>query len=64
MDFTLLEEHRMLQDTVRRFARQELLPLEPLVLQRDTQGIMGEDLLPHDARNDYWRERERLGCGD
>ena len=32
MDFTLLEEHRMLQDTVRRFVRQELLALEPLVL--------------------------------
>lgn len=46
MDFTLQEEHRMLQDTVRRFVRQELLPLESLVLQRDTQGLTGEDLLP------------------
>ena len=46
MDFTLQEEHRMLQDTVRRFVRQELLPLESLVLQRDTQGMTGEDLLP------------------
>ena len=46
MDFTLQEEHRMLQDTVRRFVRQELLSLESLVLQRDTQGMTGEDLLP------------------
>ena len=46
MDFTLQEEHRMLQDTVRRFVRQELLPLESFVLHRDTQGITGEDLLP------------------
>ena len=46
MDFELLEEQRMLQDTVRRFVRQELLPLEPLVLQRDTQGLTGEELLP------------------
>src|SRR5215471_18923484 len=49
MDFTLLEEHRMLQDTVRRFIRQELLPLESLVLQRDTQGLTGEELLPNDV---------------
>jgi acyl-CoA dehydrogenase len=46
MDFTLQEEHRMLQDTVRRFVRQELLSLEPLVLQRDTQGLTGEEMLP------------------
>lgn len=48
MDFALQEEHRMLQETVRRFVRQELLPLEALVLQRDTQGMTGEDLLPPD----------------
>ena len=28
MDFELPEEYRMLQDTVRRFVRQELMPLE------------------------------------
>jgi acyl-CoA dehydrogenase len=49
MDFSLLEEHRLLQDTVRRFVRQELLPLEPLVLQRDTQGLTGEELVPAEA---------------
>jgi len=49
MDFALLEEHRLLQDTVRRFVRQELLPLEPVVLQRDTQGLAGEELLPAEA---------------
>ena len=32
MDFELPEEYRMLQDTVRRFVRQELLPLEATVL--------------------------------
>jgi len=51
MDFSLLEEHRLLQDTVRRFVRQELLPLEPLVLQRDTQGLTGEELLPAEAED-------------
>lgn len=49
MDFSLLEEHRMLQDTVRKFVRQELMPLEPLVLQRDTAGHIGEDILPQDV---------------
>jgi acyl-CoA dehydrogenase len=51
MDFTLLEEHRMLQDTVRRFVKQELLPLESLVLQRDTQGMAGEELLPPEVED-------------
>ena len=51
MDFELLEEHRMLQYTVRRFVRQELLPLEPLVLQRDTQGMTGEELLPAEVED-------------
>ena len=46
MDFELPEEYRMLQDTVRRFVRQELMPLESLVLERDTQGMTGEDLVP------------------
>jgi alkylation response protein AidB-like acyl-CoA dehydrogenase len=49
MDFSLLEEHRMLQDTVRKFVRQELMPLESLVLQRDTEGHTGEDILPQDV---------------
>ena len=51
MDFTLLEEHGMLQDTVRRFVKQELLPLESLVLQRDTQGMAGEELLPSEIED-------------
>jgi hypothetical protein len=36
----------MLQDTVRRFVWQELLPLESLVLQRDIQSTTEEDFLP------------------
>ena len=49
MDFELPEEYRMLQDTVRRFVRQELMPLEATVLERDTQGMTGEDLVPPEA---------------
>jgi acyl-CoA dehydrogenase len=46
MDFEIPEELRMFQDTVRRFVRTELMPLEPLVLERESQGIAGEDLIP------------------
>ena len=49
MDFDLPEEYRMLRETVRRFVRQELLPLEATVLERDTQGLTGEDLLPRES---------------
>ena len=46
MDFELPEEYRLLQETVRRFVRQELLPIEATVLERDTQGMTGEELVP------------------
>ena len=36
MDFTLPEELRMLRETVARFVREELLPLEPIVLERES----------------------------
>jgi acyl-CoA dehydrogenase len=61
MDFSLLEEHRMLQDTVRRFVRQELLPLEPLVLQRDTEGHLGEDILPQDVEEKLLAKAQAAG---
>ncbi|MFC3079242.1 acyl-CoA dehydrogenase family protein [Phenylobacterium terrae] len=38
MDFELSEEHRMLKDLVARFVRDELLPLEPKVLEREAAG--------------------------
>lgn len=38
MDFRLQEEHQMLKDLVTRFVRDELLPLEPRVLERDAAG--------------------------
>ena len=51
MDFELIEEHRMLADLVQRFVRDELLPLEAGVLERDAAG-QGASLLAE--------ERERL----
>ncbi len=61
MDFSLLEEHRMLQDTVRKFVRQELMPLESLVLQRDTEGHTGEDILPQDVEEKLLAKAQAAG---
>src|SRR6476661_498934 len=38
MDFALSDEHRMLKDLVARFVGEELLPLEPIVLEREALG--------------------------
>ena len=38
MDFELAEEHRMLKDLVARFVRDELMPLEAGVLEREASG--------------------------
>jgi len=38
MDFELSEEHRMLKELVARFVRDELMPLEGKVLEREAKG--------------------------
>src|SRR5271157_3363170 len=38
MDFALSDEHRMLKDLVARFVREELMPLERVVLEREALG--------------------------
>ncbi len=38
MNFELEDDHRMLRDLVQKFVRQELMPLEPAVLEREAQG--------------------------
>ena len=38
MDFALSDEHRMLRDLVARFVREELMPLEKAVLEREAAG--------------------------
>ena len=42
MDFALSDEHRMLKDLIARFVRDELMPLENVVLDREAagQGVM------------------------
>lgn len=48
MDFALPDEHRMLNDLVERFVKEELIPLEPAVLQREAQGL-GSELSPEES---------------
>jgi acyl-CoA dehydrogenase len=52
MDFALSEEHQMLKDLVARFVREQLMPLEPIVLEREACGkgaaLTGEEKTPLD----------------
>lgn len=45
MNFELAEEHRMLKDLVARFVREDLMPLEAAVLEREAAG-QGSALTP------------------
>ncbi len=47
MDFTLSDEDRMLKDLVARFVREELLPLERVILEREAVG-QGTFLTPEE----------------
>lgn len=47
MDFELAEEHRMLKDLVANFVRDELMPLENKILERDMNG-QGAHLSPEE----------------
>lgn len=57
MEFELKEEWRMLKDLVARFVREELLPLEPTLLQRETAGG-GIALSPEESARIDSRSRE------
>lgn len=59
MDFALSDEHRMLKDLVARFVREELMPLEQVVLQREAlgQGVM----LTADERAPIDKKSRELG---
>ena len=50
MDFALPEDLVLVRDTVARFVREELLPLEPLVIRREAErGFTDAPLLPPDV---------------
>src|SRR5258708_2235609 len=44
MDFSLTDEQKMVQQTVRSFVTRELLPLEPEVLRREREGKRGIEI--------------------
>src|SRR6266481_6241563 len=52
MDLALSEEHQMLKDLVARFVREQLMPLEPVVLEREAcgkgRGLIDEERTPLD----------------
>ena len=62
MDFTLPDELRMLRDTVARFAREELIPLEPLVLELEAKrGYSDEPPLPAEIEQKLRAKAKEIG---
>jgi (R)-benzylsuccinyl-CoA dehydrogenase len=62
MDFTLPEELRMLRETVARFTREELIPLEPVVIRREAErGLTDTPLIPPEAEEKLARKAREIG---
>jgi len=62
MDFTLPEEIRMLRDTVARFVREELIPLEPTVIRREVErGLTDTPLIPPDVEKELAAKAKAIG---
>ena len=62
MDFTVPDELRMLRDTVARFVREELVPLEPMVLERESKrGYSDEPALPPDVEASLHDKAREIG---
>jgi (R)-benzylsuccinyl-CoA dehydrogenase len=62
MDFTLPEELRMLRDTVARFVREELLPLERDVIKREAErGLTDAPLIDPEVEKELNRKAKEIG---
>ncbi|MGZ8212137.1 MAG: acyl-CoA dehydrogenase family protein [Burkholderiales bacterium] len=62
MDFTLPEELRMLRETVARFVREELIPLEPTIIRREAErGLTDSPLIPPDVEEHLARKVKEIG---
>src|SRR3989338_6726455 len=62
MDFTLPEELRMLRETVARFVREELLPLERDVIRREAErGLTDAPLIDPDVEKELNRKAKEIG---
>jgi acyl-CoA dehydrogenase len=59
MDFELPESTRLLQQLVRRFVDEELLPIEPRALEREARG--GPLTPPREETEVLWDKARRLG---
>ena len=62
MDLTLPEEVRMLRDTVARFVREELMPLEATVIRREAErGLADTPLIPPEDEERLSRKAKEIG---
>ncbi len=62
MDFTLPDELRMLRDTVARFTREELLPLEKDVIRREAErGLTDAPLIPPEVEKHLNDKAKEIG---
>jgi alkylation response protein AidB-like acyl-CoA dehydrogenase len=62
MNFTLPDELRMLRETVARFVREELIPLEPMVIERESRkGLTDEPALPPDVEAQLHAKAKAIG---
>lgn len=62
MDFTLPEELRMLRETVARFVKQEMIPLEKEVIRREAErGLTDAPLIAPDVEKELARKAKEIG---
>ena len=62
MDFFLPEELRMLRDTVARFVKEELIPLEKEVIRRESErGLTDAPLIAPDVEEELARKAKDIG---
>lgn len=62
MDFSLPEEHTMIREVARRFTKNELLPLEQVLLEREMRmWTDGYTLLPDDAHAHLLQVTKEMG---
>lgn len=62
MDFSLPDEYRMLRDTVARFVKEELIPLEPTIIRREAErGLTDTPLIPPEDEARLTKKVKEIG---
>lgn len=59
MDFSVSAEARAIRDLVARFAREELIPLEPSVIRREAERGLGDTPLLSPEQEEHLATRSR-----